>query len=219
MIWVVSKVKASLSSDTVGSMGVGALIIFIAMILVAGVTASVIIQTMGSMQEQALKTGQETIRDISSGLRVNHISGYVRNGTIDQLVVFIEVIAGSEAIDLNEATISLSDGQSMVILKYDTTFFNTSLSNGLFSTLNASNLTSEKFGILCIRDSDGSCTASNPVINSNDLVAILINTTNCFSGINKSTTIAGRIMPEQGLSGIITFTTPSTYTTTIIDLA
>jgi len=50
--------RGSLSVDTNASIGIGALIIFIAMILVAGVTASVMLQVMNSMQQQALNTGQ-----------------------------------------------------------------------------------------------------------------------------------------------------------------
>ena len=46
------------------------------MILVAGIAASVFIQTMNSLEQQALLTGQETLKDVSSGLRVTHVSGY-----------------------------------------------------------------------------------------------------------------------------------------------
>ena len=43
------------------AIGIGSLIIFIAMILVAGIAASVIIQTMNSLEQQALQTGLETM--------------------------------------------------------------------------------------------------------------------------------------------------------------
>jgi len=46
------------------------------MVLVAGIAASVILQTMNSLEEQALSTGRETTRDISSGLRVTQVTGY-----------------------------------------------------------------------------------------------------------------------------------------------
>ena len=42
------------------SIGIGTIVIFIAMVLVAGIAASVIIQTMNSMEQQAMRTGQET---------------------------------------------------------------------------------------------------------------------------------------------------------------
>jgi archaellin len=52
----VKKVRISvggLLGNKKASMGIGSMIIFIAMILVAGVTASVMIQTMNSLQQQA----------------------------------------------------------------------------------------------------------------------------------------------------------------------
>jgi len=46
-------------SDENTAIGIGTLIIFIAMILVAGIAASVIIQTMNTLQQQqAMETGE-----------------------------------------------------------------------------------------------------------------------------------------------------------------
>ena len=47
------------------AIGIGTLIIFIAMILVAGMAASVLIETMNSLEQTALKSGQEVVKDIS----------------------------------------------------------------------------------------------------------------------------------------------------------
>jgi len=207
-----------ISSNEYASIGIGSLIIFIAMIITAGVTASVIFQTMDSMQQQALRTSQETIKDISTGLKISHISGYIHNSSITKLVFFVETIAGSDAVDLAETTVQLSDSETVSILHYDNTTFSSSVTNGLFGSVNSSNLSNIDFSVLVIRDIDSSCTSSNPVINKNDLVAILVNTTSCFSGISNSISVSGRIMPEQGISATIGFTTPSSFTTTIIDL-
>ena len=67
--WEVSRVKICLAQrvhrfDDNAAVGIGSLIMFIAMIIVAGVAASVMIQTMNSLEEQAMTTGRETIRDI-----------------------------------------------------------------------------------------------------------------------------------------------------------
>ena len=199
-------------------MGIGALIIFIAMLLVAGITASVLIQTMGSLQEQALQTGTETIRDISTGLKVTHVSGYSDGSTITQLAIFITPIAASYDMDLTYGYISLSDSTKKVILNYSNTCFNSSVTNGLFSTMNASNLTATTFGVIVVRDVDASCSSTTPVINNGDLVVLLINTSKCFSGISTRTDVSGNVYPEYGISGVIAFTTPSAFSNTIIDL-
>ena len=49
-------------------------------------------------------------------------------------------------------------------------------------------------------------------------IVLLINTSNCLSGIDTRTEIFGKIYPEHGISGLIAFTTPSSFVDTIIDL-
>ncbi len=188
------------------------------MIISAGVAASVVLQTMDSMQQQALQTSQETLRDISSGIRLTHVSGYISNNSITTLCFFVKTTAGSNAIDLSESRLQLSDTDKVPILRYDNSSFSETVSNGLFQTLNMSNITNTEYGILVIRDLDNSCTSQNPVINQNDLVGLMVNTTACFNGISARTSISGKIVPEQGISAIIGFTVPSAFTDSIIDL-
>jgi len=207
-----------LAFDSRAAIGIGSLIIFIAMILVAGIAASVFIQTMSSLEQQALETGQDVIRDISSGLKVTHVSGYSDGTDITQLAIFLATTSGSEDIDLTYAYISISETTTQVILSYGSGNFSSSVPNGLFGTLDASNLTATTYGIMVIRDADRSCSSSTPTINGDDLVVLLINTSKCFSGIDARTEVFGNVIPEQGISGNIGFTTPSTYVDTIIDL-
>jgi archaeal flagellin FlaB len=208
------RLRTNLNAD----IGIGALIIFIAMIMVAGVTASVMMQTMGSLQQQAQRTSEETIRDISSGLKVSYVSGYVLNSSITQLAIFVTTTTASDAIDLTYAVLTLSDSTTKILLNYSNSCFSPVVSNGLFGTLNASNLTSSDYGILVVRDIDGSCNATNPVIDDEDLVVLLVNTTACFSGIGPRTEVLGELYPEHGMRGSIGFTTPSVFVHTIVDL-
>lgn len=200
------------------SMGIGSMIIFIAMILVAGITASVMIQTMNSLQQQAMKTGEETVRDISSGLKVTHVTGYNNGSKITQIAIFLVPLAGSGDINMTYADISLSDTTSHIILSCNSSCFSSSISNGLFNTLNASNLTANTYGIMVVRDIDGSCSSATLTINDEDLIVLLVNTSKCFSGIPTRTEIFGNVIPEYGISGVLSFTTPSAYINTIIDL-
>lgn len=198
--------------------GIGALIIFIAMIMVAGVTASVLIQTMTNLQQQAIKTSEETIEDISNGLKITHISGYVSNSTITQLAIFVSATTASDSIDLTNAVFSLSDSTKTVILNYTRRCFSNTVSNGLFDTLNTTNLSSTFYGLIVIRDIDGSINISKPAINDDDLVVLIINTNACFSGIGTRIDITGELYPEHGIHGIFHFTTPSAFINTIVDL-
>ena len=70
-------------------MGVGTLIIFIAMLLVAAVAAGVLIQTAGSLQEKSLATGQQARAQISTNARVIEVSG--SDGRLGNLTDFQEI--------------------------------------------------------------------------------------------------------------------------------
>jgi len=50
-----------LKRKDVGSIGIGAMIVFIAMVLVAGIAASVLIQTSTQLEAQAMTTGRALI--------------------------------------------------------------------------------------------------------------------------------------------------------------
>ena len=212
------KLIARCFSDEIASIGVGSLIIFISLILVAGITASVIMQTTNDLQQQALTTGQESISNIADGIEVVQVSGYSNGSKITQLALFISPIAGSDEIDLTYTTVTLSDTAKQVVLSYNNTCFSSNLSGGLFGALNSSNLTSTTYGIIVVRDVDSSCSSTTPSINRDDIVVILVNTAKCFNGIPPRTKISGKVIPEHGVKGIVIFTTPSAYVDTIIDL-
>jgi flagellin FlaB len=221
--WEVKRVKITLTlrmlqSEENAAIGIGSLIIFIAMILVAGIAASVFIQTMNSLEQQALKSGQEAIKDVSNGLRVTQVSGYNNGSTISQIAIFLRTTAGSDYIDLTYTYISLSDTSKSVILNLNSSLYSSTVSGGLFGTLDDSALTSTTYGLMIVRDVDNSCTTTNPIINTDDLVVLLLNSTACFTGIDTRTEITGNVVPEYGISGVISFTTPSSYINTIIEL-
>lgn len=88
------------SEDERGLVGIGTLIIFIALILVAAVAAGVIIRTSGALRDQARKTGQEAIQEVSNGVRVITAKGEVAGGdNIDNLEVVVSLRAGSSGIN------------------------------------------------------------------------------------------------------------------------
>lgn len=207
-----------------GSIGIGSLIIFIAMMLVAAMAATVFIQTVDLMQKQVLDTGKETIANIADGIEVVSISGNVNGKNITQMAIFINLIAASNEIDLFNTYISLSNTKRNVLLYYNSSYFNNSITNSLFSTMDMTGLDSSSYGIIKIRDTDNSCISTSPIINNQDIIALMINTSACFgdgspsSGIETRTEVDGEIYPESGIHGLIHFRTPTSYTNDIIDL-
>nr|P27804.1 RecName: Full=Flagellin B2; Flags: Precursor [Methanococcus voltae]AAA73075.1 flagellin [Methanococcus voltae] len=205
------KIKEFMSNKK-GASGIGTLIVFIAMVLVAAVAASVLINTSGFLQQKASTTGKESTEQVASGLQISQVMGMHNNSNINKTAIYISPNAGSSAIDLSQAVIMLSDGSNKRVYKYNESSYK-DLTNGgdIFDNANVEwiKATATKFGIVVIQDADESCTAANPVINKGDLVAITLNTTS-FSTTPR-TSITGTVQPEFGAPGIISFTTPATY--------
>ena len=102
-----------------GESGIGTLIIFIAMLLVAAVAAGVLIQTIGSLQNKALTTGQQSKSQISTHLEVvNMVGTDGADGVIENTTLVTKLSAGSESIQFNELIITVDTINSFATLSY-----------------------------------------------------------------------------------------------------
>ena len=211
------KIVKKLKHEDVGSIGIGAMIVFIAMVLVAGIAASVLIQTSTRLESQAMTTGQETISEVATGVAVFDIVGYAATTKITRIGITVRARAGSQDVDLNETYIELSDTVQKVILDYSGLHDGWNDSDlGVDDIFATSNLfpNGQRYGIMVLEDQDGSCTQTNPVLNKGDKVMLAILTTACLTtnaGIPVRTDIWGSVVPEDGSPGVIAFTSPASY--------
>ena len=213
------KICKKLKENEVGSIGIGAMIVFIAMVLVAGIAASVLIQTSTKLESQAMRSGQDTIAEVSTGIAVEEIEGHNTSGSIDYIVISVRPRAGSSDIDLAEAVVELSDSSTKNLLTYNSsTFTDTSGINGDIFAAGNFIASAVQFGLIVLEDADGSCTYTNPVINRGDHVLITIDVSTAFGGLATRTDIFGLVIPEEGSPGVISFTTPAAYPDTVIGL-
>jgi flagellin FlaB len=108
------------NTDDRGQVGIGTLIVFIAMVLVAAIAAGVLINTAGLLQSQAQQTGEETTAEVSDVIQIGEVVG-VDNGTpseaIDEINVSVRLASGSDPINVSEAswTVSSPRGEATVI--------------------------------------------------------------------------------------------------------
>ncbi len=217
------KISKILKDNDLGDMGIGAMIIFIAVVLVAGIAASVLIQTANRLEIQAMQTGQETIREVSSGLQIIDIEGANSGGSITQMVLVVRPHAGSGDIDLSNAFVEISDGVVKTILTYgagDFTHIVDDLEPDVLDNTTALcwAIDSATFGILVLQDADTSLSATNPVINRGDVVMLCVDTAAIFGGLTPRSTIAGLVTPEQGASATFSFRVPSSLSEVVYDL-
>ena len=105
--------------DERAEVGVGTLIVFIAMVLVAAVAAAVLINTTGTLQQRAQATGQEATQEVSSNLKVVGVYGIVVGSEIEDVRVHVQLAAGALPMDLEQLVLRYSDGTSAATFNYE----------------------------------------------------------------------------------------------------
>ena len=91
-----------------GQVGIGTLIVFIALVLVAAIAAGVLINTAGFLQSQAEATGEESTEQVSNNLDITSAIGEdTGSGLIDTVTLTVKQQPGSDAIDLDNAEIQI----------------------------------------------------------------------------------------------------------------
>jgi archaeal flagellin N-terminal-like domain len=105
-------------TDGRGQVGIGTLIIFIALVLVAAVAAGVLTNTAGELQTRAADTGDDAQAEVSNQIDVVSSTGAVTgsNDEIKNVTLVVKKSPGSDPVDLSETTIeytSESDSETL----------------------------------------------------------------------------------------------------------
>ena len=154
----------SMKGDDRGITGIGVLILFIALVLVAAIASGVILDTAGFLQNRASDTGTDSTNQVSNQVQVLAVTGDVASDAadgIDALRVNVFKSPGAADIDLDGATIQYVAPDGSAVLTLDSA--NTTADNG-----------SAAYDVSAYRDTDGSA----PVLNAeDDRFEILINLT------------------------------------------
>ena len=198
---------SSLKKDERGQVGIGTLIVFIAMVLVAAIAAAVLINTAGLLQQRAQATGKEATEQTSTGLNVVSASGKVYDDTsgdndaVYSVNITVKLRPGSLNIDLSETVVQYIDDTTSAELTY-------------VGTMNTEG-NSTCFGVFEIQDPDDSL----PVINDREDVAIInLNVSKIRKGSDTSALVTDgigegdsatiKIIPPTGATTVFTFVVP-----------
>ena len=111
-----------------GAQGIGTLIIFIAMILVAAVAAGVLIQTASSLQSKSLDVGRQSQERLTTDIEVIQVfaddasDGNI-TGSTDTVTFVLRLGSGSTAIKLSDLLLRFdsADGSQSLVASGDAT--------------------------------------------------------------------------------------------------
>ena len=106
------------NQDERGQVGIGTLIVFIAMVLVAAIAAGVLVNTAGFLQATAEDAGQESVDKVTNRVEVVNTHGVVgQNDTISNVTMTVRLAAGSSAVDMDTTSIKyLSDSNVTTLI-------------------------------------------------------------------------------------------------------
>jgi flagellin-like protein len=193
-----------------GQAGIGTLITFIAMIIVASITANVLIQTATSLQNQALKTGKQAQESISTLARVIGVMGFDgRDNTLEDFEMELKLSPGSNGIDLRKALLSLDLQDGGLDLTYTNNSCIKNLATGYFSDANNKN------GTFAVKYLVKGSNWKNGYLQNGDIIELCF-TTNSSMGQDEELGI--RFVPQVGIPTIVEITTDEAIITQNVKL-
>jgi flagellin-like protein len=131
-----------------GQVGIGTLIVFIAMVLVAAIAAGVLINTAGFLQSQSEETGESASESTTNRLQVVQAVGEdLSDSEVDTVAITVKQAPGSSNIDLGA------------------TFIQWTGNSGSYDLTHTSRSGTPEFSTTEIQDDDDSVTSSPPVLN------------------------------------------------------
>jgi flagellin FlaB len=194
------------------AIGIGTLIVFIALVLVAAIAASVIISTSFALRDQAIATSESARQEVTGPIKILNFYGN-RNTTstagIRILTMHLTVFSGADGINFSKMRINYIDNQTAVIFTMQTcAIAGTTPAFGTFYNSSEIPIASgngwDPANNLCFLDNGNIIEISLAVA---DVTA---------SGLLPGTKATLAFLPGSGPAVTKTFTTPSSYDNNVI---
>ncbi|MCU4799843.1 flagellin [Halobacteria archaeon HArc-gm2] len=188
-----------------GQVGIGTLIVFIAMVLVAAIAAGVLINTAGFLQSSAEETGQQSSSQVTDRLQVVSTVGTVdaagSEPVLNQVTVTVKRAPGADNVDLETTIAQWVDESATADLTYKGAANSTSFNTGVF------------------QDDDSSITDSNVLNDPADRATLTFNAADISAeedgttqnvGISEGETVTIKLNTQSGGTTTVTITAPET---------
>jgi flagellin FlaB len=190
-----------MKNDKRADMGVGTMIIFIAMVLVAAVAASVLISVSNTVREQAQSTGDQAITNVASGFIVQDVVGQIKADmtSMSNVTIYMRLASGSPNINMDNVMISVTttaDSNYLSLNEAARTDAVKDVNYGFDKTLDVQSY-------------------DDWVLGQGDLAKITI--IGLTIGFNQLVVI--KIIPAYGQMNLITFVSPEQYSSEFITMS
>jgi len=160
-----NKQKNKILINDTADVGIGTLIIFIAMVLVAAVAAAVLIQTSGILQQKAQQTGKEAATEVTSNINIVSIIGNLNSSAspkvLENFSIAVQLSAGGQNIDFQSVVMKYIDNQTSDTMNYNTSII-ANITNSMFNYTEQRSIGTEnkvlspgEIGIITIKPTHG----------------------------------------------------------------
>jgi len=208
--------EAFKNDDDRGQVGIGTLIVFIAMVLVAAIAAGVLINTAGFLQSGAEETGQQSSDQVTNRLQVvSSVGVQISGDTVDKVAITVKKAPGANNIDLSSTTLQFvhSSGSS------DLTFSAYADDSTTFDDGNSNDLSGTDFGVTSVQDEGNTGSSSiqgdSPVLNDPaDRAQLILDTDAITGGFGEGDTATIQVNTQSGGNTEVRLVVPETLSGT-----
>lgn len=179
-----------------GLVGIGILIVFIAMVILSAVSAGVLINTATTLQGQARATSSMAMTQAASGVRVLSVNGTAASvggdTRIDNVKVLLKLRPGSDSINLKEMSVEYVSEEAQILLSPA----ENSYSSEEDFEESGTTLGENEFAIVNLRNSSG--TENFTLSTMGDIAEVIIDVESIVGGLSSAEKVRVALIPKIG---------------------